>query len=127
MAWIRRVLGAFLTRDRPLSEWFFVTFDDQQVLLDVRPPGREPWSAAILWSEVNRICFVGEGLDASDGIYLYVNYREESFVVPVEASGGEAFVEELISRDYFASEAFVAALSSPYGMFCWPDDVTSAN
>lgn len=103
-----------------LAEWFHVEWDEREVRLDVRPPGRQAWRASFPWVSVRRVCFQGEGLEASDGVYLFTSLRPESFVVPIEADGGAAFWDEVIRRGLFDARLAIEAASSPTGLFCWP-------
>jgi hypothetical protein len=103
-----------------LSEWFRVSWDEEVVCLDVAPPGRPTWVASVPWSTITRVCFKGEGMEASDGVYLYTTLRPESFVIPTEATGGSQLWSEIIRRGLFNAELAVKAASSEKGLFCWP-------
>ena len=114
-------------RKRPTAEdsagvtaWFRVTWDSEQVHLDVEPPGRSAWDASFPWSSVSRVCFKPEGLEASDGIYVFTTLRPESFVIPTEASGGAALWNEIVKRGLFSADLAVTAASAIDGIFCWP-------
>lgn len=103
-----------------LAEWFHVEWDEREVRLDVRPPGRQAWRTSFPWESVRRVCFKGEGLEASDGVYVFTSLRPESFVVPTEADGGGAFWDEVIRRGLFDAGLAIEAASAPTGLFCWP-------
>jgi hypothetical protein len=103
----------------PLDAWLRVTFDDDGVTLEATPPGREPWRQSFAWSSVVRVCFKPESL-ASDGIFVFTRERPESYVIPVEASGGGLFFDELITRGLFGAEMAIEAASATEGIFCWP-------
>jgi hypothetical protein len=106
---------------RPLDQWFTVAFDDERVTLDVRPPGEAPSVASFRWSEITRICFKPEDFTISDGIYIFTTQRPESFVVPVEAKGGEVFWNKVIERGLFPGELAIQAATSREGaLLCWP-------
>ena len=90
------------------------------VHLNVAPPGQEPWASPFEWATVIRVCFKGEGLLASDGIYVFTSTRPESHVIPTEASGGEDFWNEILSRGLFDAELAITAATTPEGLFCWP-------
>jgi hypothetical protein len=62
---------------------------------------------------------------ASDGIYVFTRERPESYVIPVEASGGAHFFDELITRRLFGAELAIEAASTTEGLFCWPPDATA--
>jgi hypothetical protein len=66
------------------------------------------------------VCFKAEGLEASDGIYVFTTLRPESFAIPVEASGGTALWREIVKRGLFSAELAVTAASATEGSFCWP-------
>ena len=113
---------AFLERRRPgqLSEWFFVTFDDQVVRLHVEPRGREPWDAQFTWASVVRVCFLAEDLYASDGIYVFTTQRPESYGIPTEARGGADLWEEILRRKLFDASLAIDAAMSEGRVYCWP-------
>lgn len=104
-----------------LSEWFAVQWDSEEVRLSAAPPGRKPWKQAFLWKNITRICYKAEGLESSDGIYVFTSDRPESFVIPAEASGGAGFWEEIINRGLFDAELAIRAASSSGGLFCCPE------
>ncbi|HEU4670724.1 MAG TPA: hypothetical protein VFR91_08440 [Dyella sp.] len=121
-AW-RRATGrnVGLARRLRLDSWFHVTFDDVHVHLDVHPPGRPAWQDAFGWDAIVRVCFRDEGPYASDGLYIFTTLRPESFVIPTEADGGEAFFVALFERGYFPAEVFRKAVASTDGgLYCWP-------
>ena len=124
--WRRRLmfkhLHAFFSRRRqkPISDWCFVTFDDQAIHVRTEPPGRAPWSIDLRWASITRVCFQANDLFASDEIYLFTASRPESWVVPTEASGGGELWQEIIHRGLFDPELAIQAASSTGGVFCWP-------
>lgn len=119
---LQRVSAWFKSRKPvPLGQWFFVTFDGEKVSIRAAPRGREPWEQEFSWSSVERICFKDEGPWASDGIYVFISLRPESYVIPTEASGGTEFLNELITPNFFPAEvAIKAAGSTDGGYYCWP-------
>ena len=106
--------------DAGVAAWFRVTWDSEQVHLDVEPPGRRAWVASFPWTSVCRVCFKAEGAEASDGIYVFTTLRPESFVIPTEASGGAALWSEILNRGLFSADLAVTAASAHDGLFCWP-------
>jgi hypothetical protein len=106
---------------KPDSEWdwFRVTFDDQEVTLDVTPRHRAPWRQSFAWSSVIRVCFKPE-YPISDGLYIFTRERPESYVVPVECVGGGELLDQLIVRGLFHAEVAIEAASATKGLFCWP-------
>jgi hypothetical protein len=115
-AWIR---GRFASPKR-LGEWFVVSHDDAGVHMSVSPPGRQPWQDSFAWSSVQRVCFKCEGLEASDGIYVFTSQRPESYVIPTEAGGGSEIWSEILRRGLFDPELAIRATASVEGLFCWP-------
>ena len=111
--WARR-------RPKPLDEWFFVTFDDDQVHLRAEPPGSEPWSQSFRWDSIVRVCFKAEDMWVSDGIYVFTTERPESYVIPTEANGGNELWGEILLRKLFDAALATEAIRSTGGLFCWP-------
>lgn len=107
---------------RPVEEWFFVTFDDEQVRIRAEPPGREPWSSALTWRSIERVCFKAEDFLVSDGIYVFTSTRPEGYAIPMEAKGGAKLWQEIIHRKLFDAELAIEAASATSGVFCWPPD-----
>jgi len=107
----------------PLQEWYLITIDENNVHLDVAPPGEDAWTDSFSWDSVDRICFKDEGPYSSDLYYVFVNGRPESYVIPVEASGGEEFVEKVLARNLFDKKLFTKAMRETDGaMYCWPEE-----
>jgi hypothetical protein len=104
---------------KELSEWFFVTFDEQTVHIRAEPPGGEPWSQEFAWDSVIRICLQTEAL-VSDGIYVFTTQRPESFVIPTEATGGDDFWAEILRRTLFDAQLAIQAMQSNGQFLCWP-------
>ncbi len=102
--------------------WFVVVTDDQSIHLSATPPGRPPWQAVLPWSSITRVCFAAEGPFLSDGLYLFISLRPESWVVSVEAVGGSSLLQELIRRRLFDPALAIRAMTAPSGLFCWPDE-----
>jgi hypothetical protein len=115
---LQRIFGFFTCKK--VSEWFTVTFDADQVTLYATPPGRAPWQQSFHWVDVTRVCFKGEGLSASDGIYIFTSKRPESYVIPTEAKGGVELWNAVVQRGLFPHALAVKAATTPKGMFCWP-------
>ena len=106
---------------RRLDEWYLVVSDNISVSLDVSPSGKEPWKDTFKWDSVVRICFKDEGLYFSDTYYVYTSNREESYVIPAEASGGQEFVEKMLDLKMFDEQYFIEAMGSTNGgYYCWP-------
>jgi hypothetical protein len=126
MSIVRRFLS-LLSRRRParVSDWYFVTFDDQVVRLQARPPGREPWEQEFRWDKIVRVCFMAEkDMWTSDGIYVFTSERPESYAIPSEASGGSEFWAEVLRRRLFDPALAIRAALSDGELLCWPDAAT---
>jgi hypothetical protein len=105
----------------PLSSWFLVRWDDANVHVDVRPPGRDAWRVSIPWEAITRVCFKAESYSLSDGIYVFTRERAESYAIPMDAGGGHEFWNELVRRRLFDAELAVRAMAAVDGVFCWPE------
>jgi len=103
-----------------VSEWYRVTLRDDGFELDVRPPRMEAWTATVRWGDVVRVCLKPEPLELSDGLYIFVRGRPESYVVPTEATGGGELLFALADHGLFKHELIIAASSEHDGLFCWP-------
>jgi hypothetical protein len=115
-------IKAFFAKRRltPISEWFFVTFDDKAVQMRAGPPGEKPWSQEFAWDTVTRICFEANDVYMSDGIYVFTTQRPGSYVIPTEAQGGAELWGEILRRKLFDAELAIKAACSTGGLYCWP-------
>jgi hypothetical protein len=102
-----------------LAEWYRVGFDERAVYRDVAPPGGEPWSDHFGWDDIVRVCFITGSLFESDELYIFTSTREESYVIPTEAEGGQAVVDELLRRELFSAEMMIEAVTTEGQLFCW--------
>jgi hypothetical protein len=93
---------------------------DSGIRLEVSLPGRVPWQADIVWSNIVRVCYKAEDLGLSDGWYIFTRQRSESYAVPVEADGGEKLLDEFLKRKLFDAELAIRAASVIDELFCWP-------
>jgi len=105
-----------------VSDWFSVVWDEKEVRLQAAPPTGKPWKQSFRWKDIIRVCYKAEGLEMSDGIYIFTSGRPESYVVPVEASGGSDFWAEILIRDLFDAHLAIEAASALEGLFCWPEE-----
>jgi hypothetical protein len=103
-----------------LSEWFSVRFDADGITLQVNPPDADVWQAAIAWERIIRVCFEAGDWFESDSVYIFTDERPESYVVPVEADGGQALWFEILDRKLFDAEMAIEAASATGGLYCWP-------
>ena len=122
MALLSEIRSWFASRKpQPPSQWFHVEFDESLVVMRATPPAKQSWDQSFPWSSVTRVCFKDEGPFASDGIYVFTSLRPESFVVPIEANGGDAFFQALVARGLFPEDlAGKAITSTDGGLYCWP-------
>jgi hypothetical protein len=108
-----------------IHDWYCVRFDSEHVYRDVRPPGGEPWSDCFSWASIVRVCFLTRGLYDSDELYVFTSDRPESYLMPTEADGTHALIDELIHRKLFPPDLMIQAVSTENELFCWPTaDVT---
>ena len=106
---------------RAISNWFHVSFDVTNVTLKAAPPGGTAWEQSFTWNSIVRVCFKTEGMELSDGLYIFTSQRPESFVVPTEASGGTELLNELMRRKHLPADIVIKASGSPEGtLLCWP-------
>jgi hypothetical protein len=66
------------------------------------------------------VCFKAEEFLVSDGIYIFIEGRPQSYAIPLEARGGQELWSELIERGLFDAELAIQAATSTGGLFCWP-------
>lgn len=117
--------GAAPPGDTPLAAagvqaWSKVSFDATAIHLQVAPPGRAAWTAAIPWSSIVRLVFECHDL-SSDSLYVFVRERPESYVIPLEGHGVSALWAEIIDRKLFDPELAIQASRGAEGaMFIWP-------
>ena len=104
-----------------LNEWFFASFDDEAVYLEVRPPGAAVWNERIRWEKITRVCFKAGDFLESDEIYIFTDERPESRLIPVDANGGNALWNEILRRRLFDAELAVKAAVTEGEVFCTPD------
>ena len=106
-----------------LSDWYNASFDERCVYRDVRPPGQDPWKDQFEWKDIIRICFQAGDLFSSDELYIFTNKREESYLIPIDASGGLELWNEIIERELFsAALAIKTASDTGGGLYCWPEE-----
>jgi hypothetical protein len=101
--------------------WYQVRFDESGITRDVRPPQKAAWQDEIAWQEIIRVCFKTQEFYESDEIYIFTRARPESYLIPTEAQGGQALLQELIRRGLFDAELAIQAMSTTNELFCWPE------
>jgi len=105
-----------------LADWFEVAFDNSEIRLSVSPPNRSSWNAQIKWERIIRICFKAGDLYTPDEIYIFTDERPESFLIPIEASGGSSLWDELMRRGLFDAELAIQAAMSTNKLYCCPKE-----
>src|SRR5262245_59917421 len=103
-----------------ISEWYRVQFDDRAVYRNVWPPADEPWSDEFVWDKVVRVCYRTGGLFESDELYIFTSEREESYLIPTEAEGGNDLIGELLRRGLFPADLMLEVLKTEGELRCWP-------
>jgi hypothetical protein len=100
-------------------DWYRVGLSDRGIQFDVSPPGRAAWQAFIPWGDITRVCFRTEYL-ISDGWYIFIKQRPESYAVPADAEGGDALMNELLRRKLFDAKLLIQAATTFNELFCCP-------
>lgn len=103
-----------------LENWYVVSWDEEFIYRTVTPPKMKHWDDRIRWDEINRICFHGTDYLQTDELILFTKEREESYVIPMEATGGQELWNLILEKGLFNAELAIEAASSPEGLFCWP-------
>ena len=104
-----------------LENWFKVSSNDEAILIDVSPPGRDGWSAVIKWSEIERVCYETTDILYSNDIFLFVKGRKESYRIPIDADGGMDLWNGIIDRKLFYAELAITFATADIGaVYCWP-------
>ncbi|MHA2118035.1 MAG: hypothetical protein ACW98J_03870 [Candidatus Thorarchaeota archaeon] len=104
-----------------LDTWFHVTFDEKFIGIHINPPEREESRARIKWDEIMRVCFRPADFLGSDEILIFVEGKEESYLIPVEADGGFELWDQIIDRELFDAQlAIKLATSSDEEFHYWP-------
>ena len=106
----------------PTIDWIQVWFDIERVYMAAQPADQEPWTQDFRWDDIKHICFQVEDIYISDGIYVFTKVRPESYVIPIEAIGGQEFWAEVIHRGLFDAELAITAATSIEGQFWWPPE-----
>jgi len=123
---IRRVIQ----ESKALAPWatlvdrLSVTFDDHSIQIYADLPQGELWSHKFQWNDVVRVCFVAEGVNASDGIYVFTRERSVPYPIPTEASGGPQIWGEIIRRNLFPAELAIGMVTTEGKLFVWPPHET---
>ena len=106
----------------PIEEWFHVTFDEDLIHIHIDIPDQEERRESFSWSEIIRVCFKTGDFMSPDEIYIFIESRPESYLIPTEADGGSLLWGEIIDRGLFDAELAIKAATSPADeLFCWPE------
>ena len=103
-----------------LAEWYHVDFDENNIYRRVEPPERAAWSDQLGWNDIERVCFAAGDLFDSDELWFFLTGRESGYVIPTEADGGKALVNEVLRRNLIPAMLMIQAASSVDKLFCWP-------
>jgi len=103
-----------------LEDWYHVRFDEQVFRREVAPPGGESWSDQVPWRDIVRVCYMTRDALESDELYVFCSSRPESYVIPMEADGGLALLNELVRRELFPAQLAIEAAGSNGALYCWP-------
>jgi hypothetical protein len=107
----------------PISDWFHVSFNEDSIYIKINPPSRVEITDAIKWDEIIRVCFKTGDLFSSDEILIFIDSREESYLIPTEAFGAGELWGEIIERNLFNAELAIKAATAPEDeIFCWPEE-----
>lgn len=108
-------------RTSPLSEWYWVEFDEQNIYVEADPPGKAGWEYQFRWQDIRRVCFEGDGMNFSDCLYIWVQNHEHAYMIPIEANGGSELFLALNQRGLFPDDMMLKAASSTDGsLYCYP-------
>ena len=102
-------------------EWFQVSFNQQNIELDVNPPGGDGWKAEIYWKDIIRVCFIPKDFLLTDELYIFTSLRPESYLIPTEAKGAMELWYEIISKNLFDAQLAIRVATASEGLFCWPE------
>lgn len=103
-----------------LESWFSVSWDDTYIYRNVSPPSGDAWNDKFKWADIERICFEATDYMYSDDLYFFTTERAESYIVPLEAKGGEALWHLVIEKKRFDAKLAIDAMTSVSGVFCYP-------
>lgn len=98
-----------------------MTWDEEFIYRNVSPPFKKEWSDQFCWKDVERICFEATDFLESDNLYFFTKGRDESYVIPIEAKGGNELWNIILDKELFDAEQALRAMTSVGGLFCWPE------
>ncbi|MCB0163991.1 MAG: hypothetical protein KDI79_07195 [Anaerolineae bacterium] len=103
-----------------LRDWYSVHFDANAITLRVHPPNEAAWEETLQWKHISRVCFKAADWFESDELYIFTDQRPESYVIPIEADGGQALWGEILDRKLFDAEMAIEASMATNELFCSP-------
>ena len=108
-------------RTRPLADLLAVTFNDEQIQVEVLADLPPELNATVRWNEIARVCWGDGGLMGSDQIFLTRRGDLSVVTIPIEARGGNSLFGALTTRGLFPEHVWRAALADTSGgLYCWP-------
>jgi len=125
IAWLKKLFGtnkAIPKEDAALDKWYHVTFDEASIYRDVKPPGKTGYNDQLDWSDIIRVGFQSSGVNFSDDLYIFTSERPESYLIPLDANGGDALWHEIIQRGYFDRKLAIEIAATAYGFAYWPPE-----
>lgn len=105
----------------PIEHWYQITFDHKTIYLSIHPSEQKAQKIGVEWATIERVCFKPGDYIESDEIYIFTTQREESYLIPVEAAGGQALWMEIIRRGLFDAQLAIDVAAKSGGVFCWPE------
>ena len=104
-------------------KWFEVVFNVDTITISRRKFLFLRSFTVIPWSRIIRICFLAGDHIKFDEVYIFTDERPESYVIPMDSSGGLQLWGEIIERGLFDAELAVkAASASSEELLCWPPE-----
>jgi hypothetical protein len=103
--------------------WFEASYDAESITISRRKLLFLKSITEISWARIIRVCFLAGDHIRFDEVYIFTDERSESYVVPMDSSGGLQLWGEIIERGLFDAELAVkAASASSDELLCWPPE-----
>ncbi|MCY3415012.1 MAG: hypothetical protein INQ03_25400 [Candidatus Heimdallarchaeota archaeon] len=99
-------------------DWYKITLSSNGFHVNIEPSSI---SYSVTWDEIIRICFKPGDLFDQDELLIFVKNRENSYLIPMEASGALELWTTIIDKGYFDPEIAIQAAKADEGIFCWPE------
>ena len=104
-------------------KWLEVDYDADTITISRRKFFLLRSVTTISWSRIIRICFLAGDHIKFDEVYIFTDERPESYVVPLDSSGGLQLWGEIIEKGLFDAELAVKAASAfSDELLCWPTE-----